>query len=85
MKNDKTSHWNYRVMSHFDADMDEHYFEIHEVYYNDLEEVINWGEESSCPFGEDASSLQKTVKMMNDAFNKPVLDYETGKEIISND
>ena len=81
MVSDKTNHWNYRVMQHYDLEFKKNYFEIHEVYYNDVEEVINWGEESSSPFGEDLDSLKSAMKMMSDAFNKPVLDYETGKEI----
>jgi hypothetical protein len=90
-------HWNYRVMRHSHQGQDqkeEHFFVLHQVYYTDDGEVEYWtshtgpeaiqsGEEErgDYPFGETEVELQNDVRMMLKAFDLPVLDYATGKEI----
>jgi hypothetical protein len=84
-------HWNYRVMRHSYQGQDqkeEHYFVLHQAYYTDDGEVEYWSAPSDAaelrgdyPFGETEVELQNDVRMMLKAFDLPVLDYATGKEI----
>lgn len=77
--------WNYRVMRHRMEinGGEEFFFEIHEVYYDDKDDPDNrmWSTESIAPSAENLDELTDVIIKMQDALQKPVLDYETGKEI----
>jgi hypothetical protein len=70
----------------YPSEPDQDYYEIHEVFYGDLEdEPPNKGvaiAESGCvPFAESLDGLRWTLERMLDALKKPVLDYDTREEI----
>lgn len=66
--------WNYRVIAVDNADFDEEYFEIYEVYYNDNgDEIVSISESSMAPFGDSLAELQEDFSKMELAFNKPLL------------
>ena len=69
-------YWNYRVMKRISS-CGEDVFAIHEVYYNENNDVISWTVET-CELewdGEDAyEELKSTWEMMGEAFEKEVLD-----------
>ena len=70
-------HWNYRLMRR------EHSGEttvaIHEVFYDDNGDVDGWTEGPCQPMGASPDGLLDDLKTMLEAFDQPVLDYETGK------
>jgi hypothetical protein len=76
--------WNYRVMRHTHRE-EEHFFVLHQVYYCENGEVDCWTiheiERGDYPFGETETELQNDIGMMLQAFDLPVLDFGTGKEI----
>jgi hypothetical protein len=51
---------------------------VHEVHYHNDGSVKTWTEDAVTPFGHDVSDLAWQVRAMAEAFEKPVLEYETG-------
>mgnify|MGYP006926888790 FL=1 len=49
---------------------------IHEVYYGEDGEPRSCTMSPVSPIGEDVEGLKKDLEMMEQAFDKPVLDYE---------
>lgn len=84
-----TTTWNYRVVRipHYNTEnppkwatgyeMD---YEIRQVYYEDGV-AVSCGDGSYAPYGETPRELRKDLKMMKKALEKPILDYNTLKEI----
>lgn len=73
--------WNYRIMRRREAN-GERTFEIHEVYYGrDDRFVVGWSKEAIAPLGTTCTEVHQDLVKMMEAFNKPVLDYETGRPI----
>jgi len=75
--------WNYRVLRRVGGSGTTHYFTyaVHEVYYDDLGIVETWTEAPDGPLGDTLADLRADHRMMAEAFELPVLDYETGKEV----
>ena len=75
--------WNYRVLRRIGGEGMTHYymFAVHEVYYDDLGFVDGWTEMPDAPFGDTLDELRADYRMMAEALELPVLDYETGKEV----
>lgn len=75
--------WNHRVMEHKGLN-NEKFYAIHEVYYED-DVVESWtlGEEGMAPFGDTAEELTSDLHHMIEAAKKPILSFETGKEVVS--
>lgn len=69
-------HWNHRVMVHEDG-----LYGIHEVYYESEGTAVGWTYGAISPGGETLEELQAEYEQMASAFDKPVLDSKTGKEI----
>lgn len=67
--------WNHRVIEKIDVQSGEHYFEIHEVYY-ESGEIISYTRESVGPFGESEEELKEDLKLLMTAFDHPVLQEE---------
>jgi hypothetical protein len=67
--------WNYRLMRR------NGFLSIHEVYYKDDGKVRTWTEDPMEPGGDTVEEVQQDLKWMARALTKPILDYETGKEI----
>jgi hypothetical protein len=65
--------WNYRIIRHVDADTRES-FRIHEAYYKD-EKVVTVSEEPATPSGESRTNLEQDIRLMLEAFEKPILNY----------
>ena len=65
--------WNYRVLRFVDSDQRES-FRIHEVYYQD-DKAFTVAEVSASPSGSDISDLKEDVRRMQEAFDKPILNY----------
>ena len=62
-------------------------FAIFEVYYADDGEVVFWDDEPCAPFYNSevdglSWSLRQDYARMAEAFDRPVLDYETGLPIL---
>ena len=82
------SHWNYRVMrrTYLSDFGGETLDEIYEVHYDDNGNVTGWTERPGGPcYYVDADdgegSIRDDIQRMMEACDKPILDYETGKEI----
>lgn len=71
--------WNYRVMRKKSKNGEVRYA-IHETYY-DGGKVTGWTRDAIGPRGDTLAELKNDYKFMASALKKPVLDYETGKEI----
>jgi len=56
-------------------------YSIHEVYYNDNDQVEAWTENPIAPTAENMKELKQTLERMALAAKKPILDYVNGKEI----
>ncbi len=67
--------WNYRIVIKTTEDGD-HYYGIHEVYYNEAGLADNCTETPCDPFGETRAELQDNVNQMAEAFTMPVLHYD---------
>lgn len=55
-------HWNYRVVKYDRTD--EVYFQIHEVYYNEKNEIEAYTENPVNPFGNTKEELISDLKIM---------------------
>ena len=73
--------WDYRIIkskpilySHFVQE--EPHFSIHEVYYNELEEVVSYTAHSVSPYGDTYDELERDLELFLSAKDKPILDEE---------
>ncbi len=76
--------WNHRIMKRTYAG--EISYAIHEVFYHDDGMLNGWTKEPVAPIfnGEDGDGIELLRAEFNSqmlAFDKPILDYETGKDI----
>ena len=74
-------YWNYRVIKqtfHYkDMPIDkEDTFTIHEVYYNKKHEITAVSVDAIAACGDKKKVLFKDLQMMQEAFLKPVLEYD---------
>ena len=63
-------YWNYRVMSRGGE------LAIHEVHYDDADNVVGWSESPSFPAGEFLEELAANLEQYADALSLPVLQYD---------
>lgn len=79
--------WNYRVVRQItEIKVDgisgyETQFGIHEAYYEEDKTCSAISEARMGPFGETLQELISDHELMAKAFTKPVLDWETRKEV----
>jgi len=70
------SHWNYRIFRHKSQKGDCEFFTIHECYYGEDGKPNGWTVKEMAPYSESVKGLKDVVlRMMKEAFDKPVLDY----------
>jgi hypothetical protein len=62
--------WNYRVIE------SEGVFRIHEVYYNEKNEITAISEDPIAPLGETLEELKGDLKYYQQALKRPVLKKE---------
>lgn len=72
--------WNYRRAKRKFPDSDDEAYFIVEAYYTDGI-LTGITAEEMAPWGESEDELQMSYKMMREAFDKPVIDYDTREEI----
>jgi hypothetical protein len=79
MKNKKTpkSHWDYRVMVEKHSGVAAsfgmpYYFSVREVYYK-KGKPTSYGSVSTNVAGESPQEIKKDIKLMKEAFKKPIL------------
>ncbi len=65
------SYWNYRIIKKIKNK--EAFYQIHEVYYSNKNEIEAWTESPVLPFGETASELRGDIFYFMSAFKHPVL------------
>ena len=70
--------WDHRIMKR--TFPNEVLYQIHEVFYDDEDNVDGWTENPVTVSGIDMEDLKKGYKLIGTAFEKPVLDWDTGKE-----
>lgn len=83
--------WNHRVMRHVELLDGEEvpntvWYAVHEVYYDEHGNIDGWTQEPAYPtffpnIDDEQHSLKDDIARFMRACDKPVLDYETGKEI----
>jgi hypothetical protein len=66
--------WNYRIIRFVDSYKRESY-RIHEVYYQG-DKISTVSEVPITPSGEDVSELKEDIRRMQEAFDKPILNYD---------
>lgn len=66
------AYWNHRVLQRHDPIEGETYV-IHEVYYNENDEITMWTENPVTVEAESVESLRFTLANMLGALNKPAL------------
>jgi hypothetical protein len=58
----------------------EHWYEIHEVFYNDKDKPTSWTTDPITPHGDNLKDLQiGLIQMIGDSIKKPVLEIRNGK------
>lgn len=76
------SYWNYRVVEKNTTDKidcsnieyDTTVYEVHEVYYDEDDNITMWSAESISPYGEGClKDLEVDIKFMFEACSKPIL------------
>ena len=69
--------WNYRVFRSTCPENGEDEYEVRSAYYEEGDlpdsEPYFWGGVASLPMGETEEELEADIRMMLDAFNRPVL------------
>ena len=89
---DKMSHWNYRMVWHKAGQLEENpdlkwddYLAMHEVHYNDAGEIENMTKNPVTVMGDEGkdslNSIRWVLEKMEEATHKPVIDFDTLKEI----
>lgn len=74
-KEDKTVHWNYRVMRYTDGHGDETYG-IYAVYYDQQGDITGYSATPSFPIGDTLEELREDFNNMLLAYGKPVIDHK---------
>ena len=77
MRNNMT--WQYRVMRRKVGNG--YGYGIYEFYGDIAHDGPGWTKDEMSPFGETWAELRRDYKLMAEAFDLPILDHETGKEI----
>lgn len=67
-------YWNYRIVRKPCSFTGEHYYGIHECYYEDDGSKPGWTVEPVEVIGESVDELRRTLEMMKEAFAKPVIE-----------
>lgn len=89
MSTTNTTTWNYRVVRipHYDTENppkwatgNEMDYEIRTAYYEG-DKVVALADRGFAPYGDTPRELRKDLKMMKKALEKPILDYNTLKEV----
>lgn len=78
--------WNHRIIRHIEprTHMDDSiYYAIHEVYYDEDGKVNGWTEEPIRIMEESLEDLKVTLQRLTESFDNPVIDYDTGQDIIN--
>ena len=71
-------YWNHRVFRRY-ADINgepEAFYTIHEVYYNEANEIVGYIESEKAPFGNDLEELRWDCRRFLEAVGKPVIDIK---------
>lgn len=70
--------WNYRIIKTRlpENEIEEYSFGIHEVYYNDSGEIQSCTVNPVDPYGTSEEELRECLRMMTEALDKPVLDFD---------
>ena len=72
--------WNYRIIKKKKpTEYKEDYYRIHEVYYDENDNIMFWSEDSIDPHGLNLDELKYDLDLMYKAFDKPVLYIENDK------
>jgi len=77
------SGWNNRVMRRViktSSGSDEEWFEIHEVYYDDNDEVDGYTKNAIAPGGNTIDELRTELERMLKCLDKSVLEYQEDQE-----
>lgn len=69
------SGWNYRVIRHIAARNGEDFFAIHEVFYDKNGVPCSVTASPVSPQGETCVELLEDMRLMQEATEKPTLDY----------
>jgi len=72
--------WNYRVMRIQHHDKNDEYG-VFEVYYNKDGSVDGWTEDAVRIYTDNIEEIEETLLKMQESLKKPILDYQTGKEV----
>jgi|TARA_R110000824_G_scaffold73073_1_gene186249 hypothetical protein len=67
--------WNYRVLKHVTEGQEG--YQIHEVYYYEDGSIKACTEEAVVCFGDSEEELKESFKLMEAAFDKPAIPYES--------
>ena len=67
--------WNYRVIRHKETETGIVYYAIHEVFYNEQSAPYMMSERPITPHGDSPEELIAELKLLQDAADKPALDY----------
>lgn len=75
--------WNYRVVrrAYTSPGGNGVVYGIYEAYYDDDGQINGLTENPQHVFGESLEELKRDHELMTQAFNLPVVDYETLKDI----
>ena len=68
------SHWNHRIIKRHDKKANITTFQIHEIYYNDNNEIEGWTESPVAPMGESMAELREDLQHFVEALEKPVFE-----------
>ncbi len=74
------SHWNHRVIKHFDKRTGETWYGIHEVFYDDQVGTVSdtgkmgWTQDPIGVVGDDIESLRWTLEHMLACLDKPMIE-----------
>lgn len=71
--------WDYRVVKKYAERFDEYFYEIHEIYFNENNEITGITEQPSYPIGDSLEELKERLEHYSSALEKPVIDFESLK------
>ncbi|MEA3285935.1 MAG: hypothetical protein U9Q77_00980 [Candidatus Marinimicrobia bacterium] len=76
--------WNYRIIRKYFEKTDTISFQIHEVYYDDKDQIEGWTQSSVGPSGETILELREDIEHFMETMQKPILQekYDEGREIL---
>lgn len=66
--------WDYRIISEGFGSGDDNMYSVHEVFYNERDEITDYVKTPICLVGTDLDDMVHDIQVVLEAFEKPIIN-----------